>query len=340
MGLNPANWSIVNRIQGQSGGGGGGVGGGGWGDGPDPTFSAPQDSMGSGLPSPEVLSASTGTPQQAPDPYAAYGGQAGYNLYNQLGQQYDQTNQSITDRINNTAANLNYNVGQDLYGLQQGQKALDLKSQQNEASKLQGTAGVLSMVGRGIKSGNVMLANKNAGNSSAAGAIAAAYGDQGRAQLSNIGNQYAANQAGIALDQEGVAHNIASTKDKYHLDVQNQVNGIVNDARTALGDIQARMAQASLPERFALQQEIDRIKNDATSRLQQYDTQLSQGADAIKARSQTENQAAARSQMQAGVAPENSFQYDQQIPGQFQNTGPFASGLPLFTLGKKQYGQA
>ena len=116
------------------------------------------------------------------------------------------------------------------------------------------------------------------------------------------------------------------------------INNIVNAAGDKFAQLDAAMANASLPDRLALDQEKANIRAQVLAQLQGYDQELQQGVGGIHAAGETQNIAAAHAQQQAGLAPENSFNYSTEAPGQFQNTGPFASSLPIFTYpgAKKQ----
>lgn len=237
---------------------------------------------------------------------------------------------SANDAATNLQGSFANSVQDNLHVLQQGQQAIDMKGQQNEAARTTGVNGILGMIGRGVQSGGRYLANRNAGNSSAAGEIARAYGDIGRRQMSSVGNQYEQNNQQILQDQSNQDYNVGKTKRDFSQSLNNSVNQIVESARTELANLDAQSANASLPDRIAIEQEKQNIKNQVLAKLQQYDAQLASGADQIKARDRQGNMAAANTQLAAGTAPENSFQYTDQVPGQFQNTGPFSSGLPIF----------
>lgn len=237
---------------------------------------------------------------------------------------------SANDAATNLQGSFANSVQDNLRVLQQGQRAIDLKGQQNEAARTTGVNGILGMVGRGIQSGGRYLGNRNAGSSSAAGEIARAYGDIGRRQMSSVGNQYEQNNTQILEDQSNQDYNVGKTKRDFSQSLNNSVNQIVESARTELANLDAAGANASLPDRIAIEQEKQNIKNQVLAKLQQYDAQLASGADQIKARNRQGNMVAANQQLDAGQAPEGSFQYTDQTPGQFQNTGPFSSGLPIF----------
>lgn len=241
---------------------------------------------------------------------------------------------SIYGSANDAATNLQgkyaNSVQDNLHVLRQNQEGIDLKAQNNEASRIQGIGGILGMVGRGIASGGRYLANRNAGNSSAAGEIARAYSDIGKRQMSSVGNQYEMNNQEIMRDQSNQDYNVGKTKRDFNQSLMDSVNSIVESARVELANLDAQTANASLPDRIAIEQEKQNIKNQVLAKLQQYDAQLASGADQIKARDRQGNLVAANQQLDAGQVPANNFQYTDQVPGQFQNTGPFSTGLPIF----------
>lgn len=274
----------------------------------------------------------------APDPYAAYGGQSAYNS---LVSGFDTQHQNLLSSAfeNATSKAGSYYNGQGgvldfLDAQRQGQNKVNNDAIQNELAKQQGTQGVLASVGRGIKSGGVMLANKNAGNSSAAQGLADAYGQYGRQQLSGVGNQYAQGQNGIQQEQSSL--DLARTQGVRHLeDSKNQiVNSIVADTQSKLAALDAQIANANLPNRIAIDQEKERVRTDALGKLQAFDQQLQQGIAGINPSSMDQNRIQANQMAQAGQAPADAFNFTSQIPGQFQNTGPSPAPLPLFSLPK------
>ena len=271
------------------------------------------------------------------DPYSQWGGTAAYNnLVNGFNTQKGNIFSSANSAADNLAPGYAQSVTDTLHNLTVGQQAIDRKAVQNESSKIAGTRGVLGMVGRGIQSGGVALANRNAGNSSAAGAIAQAYGQLGQRQLSSIGNQYAQNADDIAVDQGNQDWNVQQAPNKFHLGLMDNVNSIVNDARNQLASLDSQIAQANLPQRIAIEQEKENIKNQVLGKLQQYDSQLQTGAGGIKASSFDERRTKANEQLSAGQADPNLFSYSTEAPAQFQGTGPTASNLPLFTLNRRR----
>lgn len=293
---------------------------------------------GSSLSSPDYLAplSTSGSVQGASttvDPYAQYGGQSAYNnLVSGFNTQKENIYGSANDAAAQAGIGLGRNVTDTLHGLTLGQQAIDQQAVQNDLAKQQGIQGILGMVGRGIRSGGVQLANKNATDSSAAQAIAQAYGDIGRRQASQVGNQYELGQNDIATKQQEQNYQAGQAPSKFHESLIQSVNTIVSDARNQFAQLDARMAQASLPDRLAIEQEKENVRNQVLGQLQQYDQQLQSGVQGISAATSDQNRAQANQLANAGQAAAQPFDFSTQVPGQFQNTGPFASELPIFTF--------
>lgn len=272
--------------------------------------------------------------QQYSDPYAAWGGTDKYNslvsgFNTQKGNIYSTSRDSAASLI----PGLNTSINDTIHSLQAGQASIDRKAVNNESSLKQGTAGVLGMVGRGIKSAGVMLAGKNASNSSAKAALANAYGELGQRQQSSIGNQYAQNAGDIALDQGNQDWAVQQAPTKFHNSLMASVNDIVSQAGNRLGELDAAMANASLPDRIAIEQEKQTIRNETLGILQAYDQRMAAEAGGIHASSRETNMTNAQNQIQAGQADPNMFQYTDQAP-MGMAAGPTA-GLPIYTAGRR-----
>lgn len=270
------------------------------------------------------------------DPYAAWGGA---DKYNALVNGYNAQDQNITSSAHDAAANsatgLHSSILDFLDSLGQGQRKVDNQAVQNELARTQASQGILGMVGRGIRSGGVMLANKNASDSSAAGALANAYGQLGRQQMSNVGNQYALGQN--AVDQSQQDLELQRSQGLRHINDSkvSTINSIVTDARTKLADLDAQIAGANLPNRIAIQQQQDQIRQDALGQLQQFDQELASGSAGIQGSSQDARRLQAAGLANAGTAADSQFNFQTQAPAQLQGTGPFASDIPLFSTNKK-----
>lgn len=275
---------------------------------------------------------------QAPDPYADWGGKAAYDsLVNQFNSQHQNILGSANEAGDAYGSQYGRGITTFLENARLGQKAIDTTAARNELAKSQGVQGVLGMVGRGIKSAGVMLAGKNAGNSSAAGALANAYGDQGRRQLGSIGNQYEMGNQDIANQQE--AFDIQSQQGVRELQGKKDefINSTVLEARNQLAALDAQIAGKSLPQRIAIEQEKEQVRQSLLQKLQGFDAQLTSGRAGIKPLTVDQRREQAQQMQQAGQSlGADAFNYTTETPGQFQGTGPFPSELPLFTLGKRR----
>jgi len=214
--------------------------------------------------------------------------------------------------------------------LKSGQRSLDERGVQNELSKKQGFTSIMDMVGRGIRSGGVMLANRNATSSSAADQLARAYGDIGTREMGNVGNQYELENRGIGLAQTDLEGQRATGLRKFETDKANKIDQLVSDARQQLASLDAAMADANLTERIQIEQEKEQIRNQVSSVLSDYDDELSRGVGEVKPTSAMDRQRTAFDLFNRGRAPTNPFKFSTSTPAQFQNTGPFSGTLPLF----------
>lgn len=271
------------------------------------------------------------------DPYAKWGGYAGYQqAVGDYNSQRSATMGSINDRISNEATGYHSGLLDFIDSLRSGQRRLDAQSVQNELSRRSGTAGVYDTVGHGIRSGGVILANKNAGTSSATEGIARAYGDIGRRELNGVNNQY---EQGVNTLHNAEADFTDQTQQGVRHLNENKVqisNGIVSDAQNAISALNQQAANASLPDRINIESEKERIRNDALTRLASFDAELNSGVSSAAPMSTDASRSKAEQLFTAGSVPNNPFDFTSSIPAQFQNTGPFASDLPLFSRPKKQ----
>jgi hypothetical protein len=272
---------------------------------------------------------------QAPDPYAQWGGQANYNkLRGQFTQGRDALFNSANLAGDTAASQYQTKLENWLYGDKQQQNSINNKAVNNEMAKLQGSRGVLGMVGRGIKSSGVMLANKNAGDSSAAGALANAYGEIGQREQSGINNQYEVAQNQVGLEQSNLDEARALQMGQFGREKNDTVNSIIADAESKMVSLNAMAADASLPDRIAIEQEKNRIRSEAMAKLQQYDSLLSTQA---KETSADTRRGEANRLSSLGTASTNPFQFTSEVPAQFQGQqSPAGSSLPIYTYGRNK----
>lgn len=284
--------------------------------------------------------ATTAAPPKAPavDPWAGtpWGSQANYNkALDDFNASKSNAFNNVTDATNNAAVQYGGGINDFIDQLRAGQRNIDRGSVQNELSRDQGRLGVLDMVGSGIRSGGVVLNNANAANSSAGDALGRAYSDMGRRELTKVGSQYALGQENIHNQQQDLGINSDIFRRKSEESKITSVNAIVQTAAQQLQQLNIAAQYASLPDRIAIEQEKARIRTEATNKLSSYDSVLSNGIASVAPRSAEGNRTEAQRLLTAGTAPDNSFNYTSDIPTVLQNTGPFASSLPIFT-GKRR----
>lgn len=272
------------------------------------------------------------------DPYAAYGGTTAYNnLLSSFNNQNNGILSSSQTAADNLGGDLGINLQDTIHGLTTNQASIDRANVQNDTSRLQGNRDILSMIGQGIQSGGVRLAQGNSGQSSAAQAIANAYAKLGQQQASSIGQQFAQKAGDIGVQQAEQDYQVQQAPNKFHQGIIDNVNNIVTNATQRIQQLQQAMAYASLPDRINLDQEVQGIKDNALASLQQYDTQFQQGVAPIKAASADTNLTNANSLLAAGQADPNLFSYNTTPSAVVQNNaGPVASDLPLFTNQSKK----
>lgn len=362
MGWNPANWSIVDQLQGQESGAlnpndltAGFSSGGGY---VQPT-SQPSGTnvLGASTTQPFTVNdvtadggalyfdTNTGQIQQSDVSPTQFAGPSQQqinetNRVNGLRSNFNTKKQGIFDSINqwgdNTAARYGLDVRDFGNKLKSGQDALNLRGANNEAGRIQGTAGILGMIGRGVRSAGTYLGGRNAGRSSAAGEIARAYGDVGRRQMSSVGNQYAAAEAQRGVDQTTFDNEANLGVDRFKQQMDEQINAQVASAQSALTDLDVQMQNASLPDRIAIDQEKNRIKSELIAKLQTFDQQARDARANARATDVNQNRGTAQSNLAQGQAPADMFSFTDQAPMQLQNSGPSASGLPIFTNNKRR----
>lgn len=266
------------------------------------------------------------------DPYAQWGGQDAYNsLLSGFNTQKDTIYNSAMSAAGNQRIGLGLSIQDFLDSLRTGQSNIDRTGKQAELGKITGMRGILDMVGRGVRSGGVMLANRNAGSSSAAQGIANAYGQIGRQSAGKLGNEYALKQDEIGNMQQALGtqrasgiRNIQGSKDQV-------INQIVTSAEQQLAQLDAQMADASISDRFSIEQEKERIRQGALGQLSELDGMLAKNSE-IQPTSRDQLQVQARDLANAGTETGTAFDYSVDAPVEFQNTGPFASSFPIFTF--------
>jgi hypothetical protein len=243
------------------------------------------------------------------------------------------TRQSIYGTIGTTATQFGSSIQDQLDQLKTQQEQIDQQRVQNELSRMQGRQGVLDMVGNGIRSGAITLDNANASNSSAADALARAYGLQGRQQVAGVNEQYAQGQNEAQTQQDVLNQNETTFGRHVGENKQSTVNNIVNQALSDLGNLNREASYYGIQAPVDLQTERNDIIARATDALSKYDNTFSQGYAQEQPATTTQNEQKAGQLLAAGTAPQNAYNYTTVAPGSLSGTGPFAASLPIFTLG-------
>jgi hypothetical protein len=302
------------------------------------TYVAPASSTSYSSPVRSAAAAAPAAPPPPPpDPFAAWGGKAAYDsLVSGFNTQHTNINNTSTDAANTSANQINSSILDLLDSVRSGQGKINESSIQNELAKKQGFGSIMDMITHGIQSAGVTLANKNASDSSAAGAIARAYGDIGRRENNKVNNQYELGNHNIGLQQQDLELQKAQGQRHIHESESNSVDSIVADARNKLAALDAAIAGANLPQRIAIEQEKNNIKNSVSGIVNSHNGELANGIAGINPTSADANRASAAVLANKGVASTSPFDFSTSTPTQFQGTGPFASELPIFTAPRKK----
>lgn len=271
------------------------------------------------------------------DPYAAWGGTA---RFNQLKSGFDTQKGNIYTTSNETAKNAalgrHSSILDWLDEMRRGQNALNERGVQNELAKKQGMNSITDMLGRGLRSGGTLLANKNALTSSAAEGIARAYSDIGRREATGVNQDFELENRSIGLAQDEFGQSKNTGLRKFEESKQQSIGQIVIDARNKLAALDASMVSANMPQRFAIDAEKNSIQNQVAGILGQYDAELQQGAASIAPTTADQRRMTAFDLANKGVAANNPFDFTSEVPAQFQNSGPFASDIPLFSYNRRK----
>ena len=212
----------------------------------------------------------TGPSQQ--DIQAQQEAQARQNNTNIIQGQAGDVRTSATDQINSSSGQQRGSILDYFTGAGRTQQGLNQRMTNAEMSKNAGGRDVMSMVGRGVRSGMTMLSNKNAGSSSAAGQIAQAYGDLGNRENQKINNQYGLEQQDIGTQQMNFNEDVNTFKGR-KLDEwkTGQADSISNSVRDALANLNAAAQGADLGTLFQIEQEKQNVKAQALAKFGELD---------------------------------------------------------------------
>lgn len=282
-----------------------------------------------------VLGASTtnNTNPTISDPFAQYGGKAAYDA--KVGEinvgksnALNSANSSMDSGLRSGRSNILDFIG----GATTKQQGIDQSRANAQFSLQEGKGDIMDMVGRGVRSGGVMLANKNAGSSGATGQIARAYGELGNREARDVGNQFALENQGIDLQQNELNTGFETQKRKIDEFKVGQAEEIAGTARNALAALEATRMGASLPQLFAIDQEVQAIKDATMAKLGELDSLLQTERGKINPAGQQQTMAKANEMRTAGTGGPQMFNFNTNA-AQMQNAGPSVAGaeLPIYS---------
>lgn len=226
------------------------------------------------------------------------------------------------------------NILDFIEGITNSQQGIDRGRVKAQLGKDRASEGIMGMVGRGIRSGGTMLANRNAGDSSAAGAIARAYGDLGNRQQSDVNNQFGMENEDFNVAQGQLGQQRASGLRRFETDSSNTVNSIVDQARQSFAALNEQASSAGIEDRIAIEQEKEAIRQQTLAQIAQLD-QLASGANNVKAMGGDAIRTQARTLGEAGKGEGSQYSFTDQAPAQFQQ-GAQLGQLPIYSNRRRQ----
>ncbi|MHA2065855.1 MAG: hypothetical protein ACXABY_15900, partial [Candidatus Thorarchaeota archaeon] len=151
-----------------------------------------------------------------------------------------------------------------------------------EAGRIGGVRDITRNVGQGIRSVGNLLNSRNAGDSSASGAAARAFGQLGNRQIGDVNNQAALAGGEFDIQQGNINTRREDEDARFQQQNQQFAQDVFDSTRQQLGELQALMQQADLPTRIAIEQEAQALKQNALTALGQLDAQLAQRGSEIR----------------------------------------------------------
>lgn len=271
----------------------------------------------------------------APDPYAQWGGQTGYNnAVNQIDTGLNNIRTSGSDAFGNATNQRQQGANSFLSQFRTSQSGIDTSRQNNELNRLGGIQDLLGYIRNGLHQGGSRLANMNATDSSATGALAQAYGQLGAQKARGINNQAGLTSNSLNQQQGNLTQSWKDQQSQLNLTRDSVVNQIGQSVRASLSALDQQAQGLSLPDRIAVEQEKQNIVNQGMTQLQGVDTWLQGQIAGIQPMSDEQVQTGARGLQQAGAGLSNPFNVgpiSQSLVG-----SPQLDQLPLYSIRKNQ----
>jgi hypothetical protein len=192
------------------------------------------------------------------------------------------------------------------------------------------------MIGRGIQSGSTMLANRNALDSSAAGAIARAYGQLGQRQQTGVNTQFQTAERQNQAAQQALDQAKAQTIERKKFEYSQQAQNIAEDAARQMQALNEAAAGAGIADRINIDAEKQNVRSQAIAQLSELDRQLA-GVSGIQGASQEQIMQQAGERQRAGQAPANMFDMNALTPEQqmAQQPGAQLGQLPIYSTRRR-----
>lgn len=215
-----------------------------------------------------------------------------------------------------------------------GQKSINTSRENNELNRINGIQDIVNFVRQGLQSGATRLANANALESSAAPALARAYGQIGNSKVRNVNNQAFLQNRNIDTQQQNLDLQRAQGLIDWHRQRDEVVSNIASQVRQQLAQLDQQGASLSLPGRVAVDQQKQAIIDSGQATINQIDQALQNRINTVQAESPDAVRAAAAKLRTAGYNTGSSFDTGLANIGVTSTnnggSGPPLSQLPLF----------
>lgn len=223
------------------------------------------------------------------------------------------------------------NILDFINGLKTNQQGLDTQRSNAVLGKNQSLGGIQNMVGQGIRSFGVNLANRNASDSSAALAGAQAYGRMGNQQSQDVNQQYGLTNANLDVAQQGLDTGRESGLRKFDTEKEQTINNLTNYAQQQFATLNSQAEGAGIMDRIAIEQEKENIKNQLIQQLAELDARGQAATVNPMDQMAVQNKAAQLGQLGQGGT---QFDFGMASPAQLQ-TGAQISQLPIYSNRRK-----
>ena len=277
------------------------------------------------------------TPEQAAAMQAAT---AAAQAVSQARQQFGQGRQNIMSSAQQAAQGYagteRFNLQDVIGGLQSKQQGINESQIGAQQARNIGSQNILGMIGRGIQSGSTMLANRNALDSSAAGAIARAYGQLGQRQQTGVNTQFQTAERQNQAAQQALEQAKSQTIERKKFEYSQQAQNIAEDAARQMQALNEAAAGAGIGDRINIDAEKQNLRSQAIAQLAELDRQLA-GVSGIQGASQEQIMSQAGERQRAGQAPANMFDMATITPEQqmAQQPGAQLGQLPIYSTRRR-----